>query len=320
LAVGTLRSHAELALTYDGPAVDNGVMDVRDLAPALLSLGNLIEATNRVVNGEKSTAKVQVRTLGAGSFSIGLDVTVAFLQSIRDLLAGAEATAAANIITILTGGAAVGGGSIALIKWLKGRKPSAITRKESGRVKVEVDGQSIEVDEIVARVSMDVSVRLALERVVAEPLSREGIETVSIGPKDSLEKIEKPDGYSFMAPPDRERGTYEYRYRAPFSIVSLSFKQGNKWRLNDGKTTLNVIVVDQTFLDRVDRNEIAFTKGDILICDVRVETREELHGLKAEFFVERVISSVVPAVKLRSSTHRPRTATLSHNWPGCIGD
>jgi hypothetical protein len=294
LAVGTLKSHAELALTYEGPAVDSGVMDVRDLAPALLSLGNLIEAANRVVNGENSTAQIQVRTVGAGSFSIGFDVTVAFLQSIRDLLAGAEATAAANVITILTGGAAVGGGAVALVKWLKGRTPTAIKRKEAGRVLVEVDGQTIEVDEIVARVSVDVSVRLALERVVAEPLSREGIDAVIIGEKSSPERIEKPDGYSFLAPPDRESGSYEYRYRAPFSIVSLSFKQGNKWRLNDGKTTLNVTVVDQAYLERVDRNEITFAKGDILICDVRVETREEPKGLKAEFFIERVVEQRRP--------------------------
>jgi hypothetical protein len=287
-------SHAELALTYEGPAVDTGVMDVRDLAPALLAVGNLIEATNRVINGDNSTASVQVRTVGAGSFAIGLDVSVAFIQSIRDMLARAEATAAANVVTILTGTAGAGAGVIALVKWLRGRRPTAIRRREAERVEVDVDGQMIEVDEIVARVSVDVSVRLALERVVAEPLSRDGIDAVSLGPRTEPERIEKLDGFAFLAPPDRESGTYEYRYRAPFSIVSLSFKQGNKWRLNDGKTTLNVTVVDHSYLERVDRNEITFAKGDILICDVRVETREEPKGLKSEFFIERVLEQRRP--------------------------
>ena len=81
----------------------------------------------------------------------------------------------------------------------------------------------------------------------------------------------------------------------PFSIVSLSFKQGNKWRLNDGRTTLNVTVVDDEFLRRVDHSEVAFSKGDILICDVRVETRERPGGLHAEFFIERVIEHRKPA-------------------------
>lgn len=294
MAVGALKSHAELALTYEGPAVDAGLMDVGDLAPALLSLGNLIEAINRVANGDKSTAQVQVKTVGPGSFSVGLDVTVAFLQWIRDLLAGTEATAAANIITNPTGASASGFGVISLIKWLKGRTPTGIKRKESGRVHVEIDGQSMEVDEIVARVSVDVSVRLALERVVAEPLSPDGIDAISLGEKRSPERIEKIEGHSFLAPLDRESGAYEYRHRAPFSIVSLSFKQGNKWRLNDGKTTLNVTVVDQAYLERVERNEITFAKGDILICDVRVETREESKGLKSEFFIERVVDQRRP--------------------------
>ena len=77
-------------------------MDVRDLAPALLAFGNLIEATNRIVNGDSATTKVQVKTVGPVSFLIGLDVTVAFVQSVRDFLAGPEATAAANLVGILT--------------------------------------------------------------------------------------------------------------------------------------------------------------------------------------------------------------------------
>lgn len=288
-------SHAEIALVYEGPAVESGVMDVRDLAPALLALGNLIEATNRVVNGEAATAKVQVRTVGAGSFAIGLDVTVAFVQAVRDFLSGPDATAAANIIGILTGGAAIGTGAILLIKKLRGKSPNAVRRKEGGTVEVEIDGQTIEVDEVVARVSVDVAVRAALERVVAEPLANEGIDAVSIGPAEHMERIEKPDGFAFRPPIDREAGAYEYRYRAPFSIVSLSFKQGNKWRLNDGRTTLTVTVADREFLRRVEQSEVAFSKGDILICDVRVETRERPGGLHAEFFIERVIEHRRPA-------------------------
>lgn len=90
-------SHADIALIYEGPAVESGVMDVRDLAPALLAFGNVVEAINRIVNGENATTKVQVKTVGAGSFAIGLDVTVAFLQSVRDFLVGPDATAATNL-------------------------------------------------------------------------------------------------------------------------------------------------------------------------------------------------------------------------------
>ncbi|HMN86456.1 MAG TPA: hypothetical protein PKA74_10765, partial [Bauldia sp.] len=92
-----------------------------------------------------------------------------------------------------------------------------------------------------------------------------------------------------LAPPDREAGVFESRFRAPFSIVSLSFKEGNKWRLHDGKSVINAMVEDKDFIDRVNRNELSFAKGDILICDVRVITRQEPKGLKADYFIERVI-------------------------------
>lgn len=291
-------SHAEISLAYEGPAVESGVMDVRDLAPALLAFGNLFEAANRIVNGESASAKVQVRTVGAGSFAIGLDVAVEFLKSVRDFLAGPESTAAANLVGVRTGTATLGVGAIALARQLRGKNPTAIQRTQHGRVSVEIDGETIEVDEIVARVSTDVTVRAALERVVAEPLAVEGIEAVRIGAGDHVERIEKPEGFAFRPPIDRTSGAYEYRYRAPFSIVSLSFKQGNKWRINDGRTTLNVTVVDSDFVKRVDQSEIAFTKGDILICDVRVETRETHGGLHAEFFIERVVDHRRPARQL----------------------
>lgn len=288
-------SHAEVALIYEGPAVESGLMDVRDLAPALLAFGNLAEAANRIVNGDAATTKVQVKTVGAGSFAIGLDVTVAFVQAVRDFLVGPDATAASNLIGILTGSSAVGAGAIWVVKKLRGRSPTRVQRKDARRVEIEIDGETIEVDEVVARVSVDVGVRAALERIVAEPLATEGIDAVSIGPTDHLERIEKPEGFAFRPPIDRESGAYEYRYRAPFSIVSLSFKQGNKWRLNDGRTTLNVTVVDDGFLRDIDRSAIAFSKGDILICDVRVETRERPGGLHADFFIERVIEHRKPA-------------------------
>ena len=281
-------SHAEMSLVYEGPAVESGAMDVRDLAPALLAFGNLIEAANRVVNGDKAAAKVQVKTVGTGSFAIGLDVAVELFKAARDFLAGPESTAAANLVGVLTGTATIGLGAFALIRRLRGKSPT-LKRLSGGKVEVEIDGQKIEVDEVVARVSVDVSVRASLERVVAEPLAKEGIDAVRLGATGHMERIDKADGYSFRPPIDSEAGAYVYRYRAPFSIVSLSFKAGNKWRLNDGRTTLNVIVADNEFIRRVESSEVAFTKGDILICDVRVESRETPGGLHAEFFIERIV-------------------------------
>jgi hypothetical protein len=282
-------SHTEFDLTYDGPAVESGMMDVRDLAPALLGVGQLIEAANRVLYGSTAVASVRVRTVRTGSFNVGLDVGVTFLQTMRDMWSGPEATAAANLIAVMTFGTGIPIGAIKLIKMLKGRQPTAIHRKDGGRVEVEINGQRIEVDEPVARVAVDLNVRLALESVIAEPLAKEGIVSVQLGAPGKVECIQKGEGYYFLAPPNHEAGIFESRYRAPISIISLLFKEGNKWRVNDGKAQINATVSDEEFLAKLNRNEVAFAKDDILICDVRVVTRKETKGLKSEYFIERVV-------------------------------
>ena len=77
-------------------------MDVRDLAPALLSLGKLFEEANRTLYGDKVRLSVKVKAgFKAGSFEIDLNLAQAFLSQMRDMLAGQNATALANLLAVL---------------------------------------------------------------------------------------------------------------------------------------------------------------------------------------------------------------------------
>jgi hypothetical protein len=42
-------------------------------------------------------------------------------------------------------------------------------------------------------------------------------------------------------------------------------------------------------LQKVDSNQIAFAKGDILICDVKITQKRTSDGLKTEYVVEKVV-------------------------------
>ena len=53
-------SRATFTIAYDGPALTNHTMDVRDLAPAMLAVGQLCDAANVVLNGERSKIQVHV--------------------------------------------------------------------------------------------------------------------------------------------------------------------------------------------------------------------------------------------------------------------
>ena len=44
-------STSHFGIAFEGPAFDDGEIDVRDLAPALLALGDVIQAANHALNG-----------------------------------------------------------------------------------------------------------------------------------------------------------------------------------------------------------------------------------------------------------------------------
>ncbi len=80
----------------------------------------------------------------------------------------------------------------------------------------------------------------------------------------------------------------EHRKMA-FSIVSLAFKDDNKWRLYDGAATIHAAITDANLLKRVDNNRISFSKGDVLVCSVRVQQWQTADGAKTEYEVTHVL-------------------------------
>ena len=53
---GTLpMSEARFSVTYSGPALTSGEIEVNHLAPALLSIGDLCERVNRDLYGKESS-------------------------------------------------------------------------------------------------------------------------------------------------------------------------------------------------------------------------------------------------------------------------
>ncbi len=70
-------------------------------------------------------------------------------------------------------------------------------------------------------------------------------------------------------------------------IESLSFKDGNKWKMWNGSETLGYAMEDEDFIGRVNNGE-AFRKGDILTCDVRVTQTKSGTALKLQRVIVKV--------------------------------
>ena len=122
----------EFSVSYEGDALAQNTMDVRDLAPALLALGQSFERANSLFNGDRASISLRIRATKPGSFEIGL-----FLQQVlegaTDVLSGDLMVSAFVLKELLIGGGDKGViGLLQFLKHLGGKKPQQIEETPDG--------------------------------------------------------------------------------------------------------------------------------------------------------------------------------------------
>lgn len=294
-----MSATVHFSIKYDGPALESHQMDVRELAPALIALSNMLEEANKVAFPDSASVKVNVQgNFKGGSFGVDLIAIQSITDQIVSMFSGPEATAFSNLKSILeaiglivgTGGA--GRGLIGLIKWLRGRKPSSI-RTSGDRVVFEVVEESIsetfEIDLVAGRLYQSRVVRKALANVV-KPLERDGIDVFASGQDgQTAEVIRKDDAPWFtVAESDADIVSDTVAEHVLLQIESAVFKDDNKWRFSDGSGSFFAEVADPIFVNKINLGDERFGKGDVLIVDLRrIQTISD-NGLKMEYSIVRV--------------------------------
>jgi hypothetical protein len=100
-------------VTYDGPALADGRMPVRDLAPALLALGDLFAEASALVYPEREPVALNIKATQEGSFVVQLILESAW-DDVLDIFNSDAATALVNLKEIiLLGGGGLSGSSSA---------------------------------------------------------------------------------------------------------------------------------------------------------------------------------------------------------------
>ena len=284
------NSQARLDIVYDGPALSDGSMNVRDLAPAMMAIGGFFEAANRVTNGERAKVNVNVRATSAGSFHVlfevvqSLEATDVLKADIGDFLTKANALKA-----LLLGGTGAAGGIIWLIKLLRGRKYQ-VEKVNEELYRLTVNDETYNVPMQLLRAYQDVETRRNIQYMV-RPVKEPGIDRFMLRESDQVvQEVTKDDVDAFDVP-EHEELILDEVSRHAFSIVSLVFKENNKWRLTDGANTYSVLMKDEAFQQMVDTNSVAFAKGDVLVCDLRtIQWQVEAGvGVKTEYEVTKVV-------------------------------
>lgn len=282
------------SVAYDGPALADGSMDVRDLAPALLSMGQLLKGVSKELYGKDYEIKVSVSATGSGSFEILLELSSLWSQFV-DIFTGDSVEALNNLLDLVARTGVGGYGLIELFKRIKNRKILKSKELGNGRVEIVMMDENLEIDEELYRIYQSPEVRTAIERIIKHPLDREGITHCKIVHSDKTTSIPEHEAEYFSARSPLKEEVRESSYQEIFKLVSVSFKPDNKWRVSDGTSTISVTIADEQFLEKIEKNVVSFSKEDMLVCDViKTQTLDDHGDLKSTHVIQRVVEHKHP--------------------------
>jgi len=285
-------SSRDFSFTYDGPPVQEGSIDARDLAPSLLALADLVDEAAPLVHSEVARLSVRIKpTFEKGSFVVHFDIADLYSKFIS-LFGSPEAQAWSAFFQIV--GLAGAMGVLQLIKKAKGRKPTSVSFEHTEKVTLTFEGELPEqYDKRVWELFENARARKAIEKLVS-PVADKGFESFKIytGKEEAL-SVTTEEAPFFKAPPDKnDRHVVEFETR--LVIVAMSFNAGNKWRVWDGSKTLYVSLGDEAFNESVQKGIETFRKGDSLYVTLKITQWVENSTLNAEHTIVKVHRHEVP--------------------------
>jgi len=308
-------SSANFQVVYDGPALQGSTIDVRDLAPALLAFGDVIEQANFVLNEGRASVSLRVNaSFKSGCFGIDFSVVQSLMDQMTGLFKEPSVVTAKELASdlgfVFAKGTATVVGLIAIIKWLRNRTINRVVLLDNGKARIELNDEHLETEQRVIALLRNFKLRQALEAAVTKPLEREGFESVAISmnPESGFLTIAKEEGCYFATPAAEFEELSDQTSTANLQLINVAFKDDNKWRFFDGTTQFHAVILDDKFVHRVRIGEANFSSGDILTVSLRKRQWLEADVMKAEYEVIEVLNhrrgmAQIPLV-FSDNTHR----------------
>lgn len=288
-----MDSQATFQVVYDGDAVEQGEMDVRDLAPALLSLGWLIEEANRRANGNDQPVAVKFKAVEKGSLVVNLLLDVPFWQSLTSLFTGPEASALNQLLAILTGAGGVGTGIFVAIKQLRKKPIESITNGPGNTVYITIQGDVnvIQMNRTVFEMSQDPKVRVEAAKVI-RPIEKPGVDMFylttdkQVPPPELV--ITKEDLPAFAS--DASLEPAENLSTVLLQLVNPDLTDANtKWRFTDGNSKFNASIGDADFLAAVHERKVLFGHNDAIRAELVQRQTFKGGQLRTEYEIRKVL-------------------------------
>lgn len=287
-------SREKFYVVYDGPSLASSEMDAKFLAPALLALSEAIEEANLVLNGGKAKAHLKVNaSFKSGCFGIELSTLVSIYDQTKSLFSGIELADAKTIlewIGLLSGATGAGISVFGFIKWVKGRSITKVEPIfETNTCKVFVNDEHIIVENEVITLYRNVKFRESLLGVFS-PLKEDGINEFAVTNSLNDQKfsvIYKDDVKDFEIK-EKEDVLSDRTYETNLQIIGLSFQENNKWKFSDGNAVFHASILDEEFIKDINTSTLNFSKGDVILADVRQVQTVKNGQMKSEYEIIKV--------------------------------
>ncbi len=277
-------------VVYDGEALQHNEMDVRDLAPALLAISDVLDEANKVTYGDKTKVQVNVKgTFKSGSFGFDLAVIQGGIDGLTTLFNSSQANAASNLLQLL-GFIVPSGGLIGFLLWLRNRKIKNIENVNENKTIVQVeDEEKYESNPRVIALFSNVKIRTSIQKVITEPLTKEGISSFVIR-KDNEEMIVKKEEKDFFKLSEIPDELLQDQEREVFlTVTTISFTEGHKWRFSDGNVEFYATISDGDFVNKVQQNKDGFFKDDLFKVMLREKQWISDTGIKSDYEIIKVL-------------------------------
>ncbi|WEV46064.1 hypothetical protein OZX62_06265 [Bifidobacterium sp. ESL0690] len=261
---------------YDGTALDNHEIDVKQLAPALLAFSAMFDAVQEQVAPE-ARVKLNAKATEEGSFVV--DLIVHIMQEGPAVLTGTTVTA----ILAVDGLSDIAMKAVRLFKRIiKHGKPKKVDEKPEADAFSEIDveladGTKIKATKTSLALVTDERFTQAVKDATAPALT-DGIDSVELRNEHGSENVDSEEADGFAHYNTKEEDTTESSAEMVVQALDPSFRPNGKWRVTDGIKTQFVALEDEAFKKKILDGEEALRANDIYRVVMRVEKALDEHN------------------------------------------
>lgn len=256
---------------------------VEELAPILLSLGKLIQESNKSLNPTGESIAVNVKPFEEGSFVVTIVLFSGnIIQTTLNSLQNADGSHIKNVLEILGLITTVSGVSLLeLIRFLKG-KPTKIEPLAEGQVRYYAgDDNSITVNGDVHKLFANTYIKQEIQQVFVRPLEKDGYDSVESWIKgqktETIQEIVKADlpaleeYVSSESIKKMEEEVTERRLENIYLKPKAGSFEGDPkgWAFHKGESEIiKPVIKDEEFLKQLQSGEIRPYGADLLTVDL----------------------------------------------------